>query len=454
MRSVVVQGGILVVAAGALVAGCGNGRDAAFEDVAIDAGGGGGPEAGGGTFTPDEGCKTLECKQVQCGEGRTTTLRGKVYDPAGANPLYNVIVYVPSGLPDAELPPLADSTTSGISCEACSGMVLNPLAVTLTDTTGGFELKDVPVGDAIPVVIQVGKWRRRIEVAIPNACEDNSVPDKALKLPAKGSEGDMPQIAVATGSADSLECLLRGIGIDDSEFVLGHTSGGHVHVFNGSGGRFIGAPPAGDLWGDAATMKKYDLTLLSCEGNANVGGKSELVALPEYLDAGGRVFATHYHYVWFSQSPSTDLRTIATFSSSSGATEHGAHSVNMSFPKGEAFGRWLAGVGTSPLGTVTLNNIRNSVVDLNLPAVPWITSISGRPRYFSFNTPLKAPADQQCGRAVFSDIHLTDAGGQRVIADCKLTSGSLNEQQKALEFFLFDLSACITDDREPPTVPK
>src|SRR5690606_568595 len=190
-----------------------------------------------------------------------------VYDPAGANPIYNAIVYVP-GAPkkDAPLPPLKDAGKEGVSCEPCAGIVLNPLSSTLTGTDGSFVLDDVPVDTDVPVVVQIGKWRRRFQIDVTRSCADNPVPDRTLRLPRRGSEGDMPHIAVATGGADALECLLHGVGIDDSEFVLGPGGSGHVHVFNGMGGKYAGAPDAASLWNDAAELGKYDLALLSCEG--------------------------------------------------------------------------------------------------------------------------------------------------------------------------------------------
>lgn len=419
----------------------------------------------GGFDTSDAGCVGFACNRVQCDPGKTTTLKGRVYDPAGANPLYNVAVYIPSGDPTAPLPPLDDATAKGVTCSPCSGIVLSPLASALTDTSGDFVLQDVPVGKDVPVVVQVGKWRRRFTVDITERCSENTMKGEKLTLPKNGSEGDMPQIAVTTGALDALECLLRGIGIDDAEFVPGPGGAGHVHVFNGGSGDFMGkyagAPTADTLWNSTTELKKYDMTLLSCEGaewrdNKGGFGAGEVAAMPGYLDAGGRVFATHYHYVWFGESPDTSLRSVATFDSASPLGESGPHDVNTSFPKGEAFATWLQNVGASKvLGKIDLSDVRNTVTSMGAPSTSWITVPStGLARYFSFNTPVTATPDAQCGRAVFSDLHVTGSVGPAQISGCPIEPGKLAGQQQALEFFFFDLAACVSDDKVPPPQPK
>ena len=93
------------------------------------------------------------------------------------------------------------------------------------------------------------------------------------------SEGDMPQLALTTGSADALECLLRKIGIDDSEFTdaagtAGSTCTRRRRRQQARGGSGWQGPHAGQaLLGHAATrLNKYDAVFLSCEGAQNFKG--------------------------------------------------------------------------------------------------------------------------------------------------------------------------------------
>ena len=430
-----------------------NGNDAGFE--------------GSTGFTPGPTPPAgLEGKVVNCGDDPPTTLRGKVYDPAGSNPLYNVMVYIPGGTEPEVLPPMKDSTVEpdGIVCETCASVIVNPLRSALTDGKGEFVLENVPVDKDVPILIQVGKWRRLLHVDITKNCEENKVPDKTLKLPKNSDEGNMPQIAVTSGSYDALECLLRGIGIDDKEFVEGHDPGGHVHVFKGSGGGM--GTPAQDFWNDAAQLRKYDMVLLSCEASEhkeNKGGDEPgaRASMYEYLNAGGKVFATHYHDVWFKDSPVDEFRQLAQWTSS--ASSAASYDINQSFPKGERLAEWLHEIGaSSTLGKINLEDEAIRATAVNEPALAWISAPNGNPVYMTVNTPISNPdgtptdPEAQCGRAVITGLHVVDPSNAapKSIGSCAIGSGGLNAQQKAVEFLFFDLSACVTSDQVEPQPPK
>lgn len=462
-KGVLVLGSLIAFAS--IVVACGARRRDTFESETVrdvDAG-----SSEGNTGFPGEGtsCTGLACKVVACSGDVKTTLRGKVYDPAGANPLYNVMVYIPGGDNPEDLPPMKDSFEEGsITCETCASVVVNPLRSALTDSKGEFVLEDVPVGLDIPIVIQVGKWRRLLHVDVARDCQENKVPDRTLTLPKNGSEGNMPQIAVTSGAFDALECMLRGIGIDDDEFVMGNASGGHVHVFQGAGSGM--GTPAEDFWNDSEELKKYDMVLLSCEASEhreNKGGDAVGArrSMFEYLNAGGKVFATHYHDVWFKDSPAPEFQQLAEWDVSQ--IKAASYDVNQSFPKGERLAEWLLEVeASSTLGKISLEFEAIRAAAVNEPAIAWISTPKGAPVYFSVNTPIlrddgePTTAEEQCGRAVVTGLHVVDPDDAHPssIDKCSIKSGHLTPQQKAVEFLFFDLSACVSDDKVEPQPPK
>jgi len=225
--------------------------------------------------------------EVSCSGGGDTTITGQVFDPIGLNPLYGVAVYVPSQLPLAPL-------TSGATCDRCGATVLNPASTTLTDENGKFTLTHVPVDANVPVVIQIGKWRKTYNIDV-TACQENPMPTP-LTLPKNGTEGDIPQIAVAQASSDAIECLLYGMGLDEAEFSANGGGSGHVHLY----------PEAnnGALWASQSTLQPYDIVMLDCEGEETPDNKSDAIlqGIHDYAGLGGKIFASHYHYTWFKGS--------------------------------------------------------------------------------------------------------------------------------------------------------
>jgi hypothetical protein len=442
-------------------------------DGSGDAGSGAnsGNGAGGEVFVGSGGegpCVNLECQQVDCDGGGVTTLSATIYDPSGTLPLHGVVVYVPN----ADVAPLED----GLSCDQCDAELSgDPVVTDVTDTEGKFVLEDVPVVNDLPLVIQVGKWRRQITVPTVEACVDNTLDDPdTFRLPAHKSEGDIPRIALTTGGADPLFCLFRKMGIADEEFGISG-SDARLHFFRGVDGgeaaaaafdNGFGASPGADfpdatntLWEDGWT--NYDIVLLSCEGQENNDSKNgHREALANYLNAGGRAFATHYHYSWLGRGETTSLTPVAEFSSDQN-DYNDIVDINQSFPKGEALAAWLEFVdGSHPLGQFLVTDGRRHTMSINdAVARDWVNAppqgTGDGTMYFSFNAPVGAAEEDQCGRMVYSDIHISagagDASGDFPGA---CNDGPLTEQEKALIFMFFDLSSCVQDDDTPITPPS
>jgi hypothetical protein len=404
-------------------------------------------------------CTNLECDQVVCADPTvTTTVSGTVYDPSATLPLYNVQVYIPN----APVGPIPDDLT----CDQCDAELSgSPLVSTITDTQGNFVLPNAPVGVDIPLVMQVGKWRRQVTIPAIQACQDNPIVDpQVTRLPRSSAEGNLPRIALTTGSADPLFCLLRRLGIDDSEYGIMNDDA-RIHFYRGVTGSTsynagFGATPGAvfplateTLWDSG--WEDYDIVMLSCEASTYPTQKdTHRVKLRDYIDTGGRVFATHFHYTWMTGDDApADLASVADFKTNwSNVTD--IVDIDQSFPKGEALADWLAFVdGTSPHGRFQVSQGRdhtNWIVQAL--AQRWVTyGPAEQIMYFTFNAPIGAPEEEQCGRMVYSDIHVsTGAGSATASFPSACNDSELTEQEKVLIFMLFDLSACIHPDDKPP----
>jgi hypothetical protein len=416
----------------------------------------------GGSGNPPGGpCVNLQCKQTICPNKGTTSVSGVVNDPAGKVPLYNVVVYVPN----EPLAPLRQ----GAACETCSGNFSGkPIAVALTDSFGRFKVEDMPVGDDIPLVVQVGKWRRQLTVPRVTACTDTPITDPSLtRLPRNKMEGDLPKIAVAVGGSDALECLLRKIGIDESEFTLG-SEGGRVNLFAAyraattmqKAGVSVPLPTADSLWNSLETMMGYDMMLMACEGSDNVTRTAaQYAAVRSYADQGGRIFGSHYHNNWINPENAPYPMVVKFASGAHGFTTDITTQVDDTFPKGKAFKEWLVNVGASSVpGEIILKGAEHTVDSLVAGvAQRWIygtdtTKNTPMVQYFSFTTPV---GQKECGRMVFSDLHVSTSGGDttKVPFPTGCNGNDLSPQEKALEFMLFDLSSCVQKDDQTPIPP-
>jgi hypothetical protein len=130
--------------------------------------------------------------------------------------------------------------------------------------------------------------------------------------------------------------------------------------------------------------------------------------------------------------------------------------VDQTFPKGKALAEWLKYVGATPvLGEIALHETYHVVDAVNAPTTRWLYSTSpATVQTLSFNTPVGAKAEEQCGRAVYSNFHIANgfaAGGTVFPQECD--ASPLTPQEKVLEFLLFDLASCVQEDTDPPIPP-
>ncbi len=433
------------------------------------------------------------------GGTNTTTIKGVVYMPNGKLPVYDAFVYVPNGT--------VGPVPQGIgTCDSCSAPASGePLVSTRTNYKGEFTLPNMPHrAGGVPVVIQAGRWRKQITVATSRCGEVNLSPTHPQPPTANNTTfgatqtatNNIPKFAVTTGGADALQCLMRKIGIAESEFTQ-PAGNGRVNLYAGVGGTslyrkspaFNGYTGTGTwtptsqatrnfpnqtyLFGDGATnvvdtskLDAYDAVLLTCEGVGDQQtGKGNFAGyraeMKQYADRGGRVFASHWHHAWVEFAPTTSQpwSSVATISHQADPPNPSTGTINTTFPKGNALANWLVYSNTinnttaAALGQLKIVDPRHDVTSVDTTrATSWITLPgSGAVEYFDFNTPVDAA--QQCGRFVTSDLHVS--AGDNVNADFPsgCTSVGLTDQEKVLAFMLFDLTSCVQQS-EPPKCTK
>jgi hypothetical protein len=224
--------------------------------------------------------------------------------------------------------------------------------------------------------------------------------------------------------------------------------------------------PATSLWNSLDQLSKYSMVLFSCPCNEAraARGPQALDAVSRYLNAGGRVFGSHFEYVWLRYSPDPGL--AGAFSISAGDLGAPPVVLDTSFPKGKALADWMKFLDPAlQYGHIPTMAILDDISSARPPAQVWARSpgfgtASGMsPRFVTINTPATAPVDQQCGRMALLDVHVTADGGPLPGAPRNpppypmACGGELTKSEHALAFLLFDLAACIQHDTTPPMPP-
>jgi hypothetical protein len=435
---------------------------------------------GDGHGNAGDACVGAQCMVVNCVAMNMspTTFKGTVYAPNGTLPLYGINVYAPSVDPG----PMA----TGLQCDRCTDVLPGiPVGTPQqTDEHGNFTLTNVPSGSNIEVVIASGKWRRVVKLPSVTPCSsltlgtaDTTLPKSMTDMTPNTVSVSMPKIAISTGALDALECLIRKLGISDTE-INTYPGGGHVNLFSdtmsaGSGASSFANGFAGGtgsfadsqtLWGSMQTLTSYDILINSCEGAqySTTKSQTEMNNVKAYADMGGRVFLSHWHNIWIegaidgsgSQAPAV-WRSIATWGNSQTEFDTPPDTIDeANNPKGSAFATWMMNVGGSTLrdqidiGTNSGKQTCNALD--NTKAERWVYWTGGGgssqvPQDFQFTTPNEAPLNQRCGKVAFSDMHVSgdSSSSPNTPYPGGCATSALTPQEKALAFMFFDIASCV-----------
>ncbi len=419
-------------------------------------------------------CGGLCQYQANCTSGPPTTITGRVLAGQSAwtgltpDPVPNVLVFVPNGTVTA----LSQGFTVG-SCPQCGADVSgSPLVSTYTNFDGTFTLTNVPsppAGQTLPLVIQLGRWRREFQIAAPSACAATSIGD--LNFPRNQAEGGIPLTAISTGAVDALECVLLKMGVDQAEFTSSTANpNGRIHVYAGGPGSNGGNPgatvpnahPETTLMAAGGTYLNYDQILFPCWGAAATKSAPELANLISYADNGGHFFATHYSYSWLVQNG--EFNNVATWNPN--FNNPGAVTWTLDVSKvppvvpapihSGIFWQWLnlqnalsnSNVATPPANPqVAITNPRHDANAVANGSIDWIDGTDpvkndALVEHFTFDTPVGKAS--QCGHAIFSDFHVSGVANANNVPFPTECSKTFSAQEKILEYMIFDLASCVT----------
>jgi hypothetical protein len=342
--------------------------------------------------------------------------------------------------------------------------------------------------------VKAGKFRRAVKIGnsqrpVTVACGSNQLPTAAAnnptRLPRTMTDGlfvNIPRIAISTGDYDSIECLLRKMGIDPGEFGDGAdptTDAKHVHLYQGgSGATYDGASPSETtLYGDFDRLRKYDMVVSDCKGPSWDSGGTMRASngsnIVQYVDHGGRFFASHLSFSWLNGNgtlagavtwnTSADTDSVTSTGNVPPYPPVGASHTHAS-PRVPNFLTWLRsnGVITSSTGTTwnSINESKNQVSALNANTEEFVyaTSVDKGTQQLSFNTPYSSAADAgssaACGRIAYSGFHVAQHGegnafnatSNNYCTNSGANNGVLTSQEKVLLYMLFDVSACVGPD--------
>jgi hypothetical protein len=430
------------------------------------------------------------CKNVvtTCSANSPTRISGKVYAPNNSLPIPGALVYIPNGSMTAPygIQPVTDGVAGG-QCQQCNAQASGqPLITTTTAYDGSFTLSGVPAGVDFPLVIQLGKWRRLVTIPATTACTErvlqpSSELTRLAKVQNEGNNGvdNIPLIAISTGQVDGLECVFRKLGIQDNQFgnPTGFTgAGGRIRLYrdnyydvpnttsDAEGGAVYNAntPRTDSALTDVQDhLDQYDAVVFGCAGAENNRADAIDDRVRAYADKGGRVFATHFEYVYlFDRTP---WDTTVTWNPQKRGSASGSWTgeINTSPGKRQLFSQWLgtpavnALAGSSP-PRVTINEARNDASrNVFSGGEEWITRYQDDVSptavlHYTFNTPVNAASANQCGRVLYSDFHVSIGTTAGLTFPDECAAGDLTAQEKVLAFFLFDLTSCIEPTAPPP----
>jgi hypothetical protein len=421
-------------------------------------GGGGDDDMSGSDGGGPPGCQGPQCLNY-CPTGTMTTISGIVKMPNGVDPVPGAIVYVPTEV--TEFP-------SGVRCEICDTITDAALVSTTTAVDGSFTLGPIPThenaqpGFTVQLVAQKGRFRKLVELQVQNPCESNTLDPSAMQLPGATSGYDtIPNIAVATGDYDVMECVLLKLGLEQGSFDLYH--GLTLGSTAGAAGNLDA------LLQDLSRMKQYHIIFLNCANDTYeqlLSDPTIRANIEDYVLSGGRLYVTDWSYDYIEQveefapiidfapdpsGPEPEAPNAAAVGTGGITTEGLVHDTGLA--------DWLRAVeavtgseiiddqGRVHIEHFSANWVMQLMVNESDTVKVWLSGdVSGGG--LSGVHPLTTTFDYaQCGRVLYSSYHTAGREGlgiEQFPDYC--ASGELSPQERVLEYLILHVADCIVVD--------
>ena len=173
-----------------------------------------------------------------------------------------------------------------------------------------------------------------------------------------------------------------------------------------------------------------------------------LANLVTFANSGGRVYSTHFSYMWlYNNAP---FNTVANWSVNqpSPYPDPGVATVNTGFSGGQQLSQWLQLVkATTTPGQMIISTLRQDLKGVIPPTEAWLNlndAAAGNPvMQMVFDTPVASSGStvNQCGRVLFNEYHVENATiPPGTIFPNECSSAIMTPQEKLLEYSLFELT--------------
>ena len=421
-----------------------------------------------------------------------TQVTGKVYDPSGVgSPNSNNLAL--AGIDVLEPAGASTPFVDGVTCDSCTSVIGPYVTRAVTDATGSFTINNVAPGPNVPIVVQSGRWRRRINIPV-TACVNNVVANGTLRFPRDRTEGDIPLLALTSGTWESLECLFARMGVSTSEITSpAAATPGRIRVYKDNGVTVSPAVAASTLWATQASLDAYSAVLLACGASGGaISGVTTTTANYFAINTskGGRLFADHrpgeFLFANAATAPAV-FRGTSTWNNPAGGSSLFKSIAVTGSPPQQLFNDWLNNVGAmidygapyvklvqgdyqiiTPTAGQTTIWLRGRTDNMWTGGTPPTNSDMVSSYSFEMGNVAGAPTvNADCGvanghgRVLLNGMHVsgtraTGCGGGACSGTfpgtCDLV-GALTPEEKAMEYQIFQLTACQPGGSAPPPPP-